>query len=496
MVEERVLSESTTEEISGARPSTDASIIIQLLAGFVGTVAIAGAVYPLRNMAPAIAYFYKVINERGPVQYFELFMAFMVAALVILKARIVRNQLAVVARGPVDLDVDLGNDDQIMELRRKVRSHDDFSPSILLNRVERMLALWLSSKDVSRVSTWASSESERDAVASDSSYSIARVLIWAIPILGFIGTVMGLGSAVSGFAEFLSGAAELSQIKEAIGNVTIGLGVAFDTTLLALVLSVILMFPLSVIQRREENLFVEIDNYLEDMLMARFPAPGQQPIVIENLEDSIEAAFRRYIPDPDRYEEVFSNSISKAAATVEEQFGVLARNYETTLNDLTARLSSSLGTVGDSLEGSMRKIVDDVREEQNLFLTRRKELATEEVAQFKKVGEEMHSVSADLAEQYRSNAEAIQGTTREAALQSTAAANEMSKRMEEVVKLAAGIQDLLKIEAAVEKSLEGIAASDELQKTLSTLRTHLETTDEFCKRLSKPRVITLREEVS
>ena len=39
------------------------------------------------------------------------------------------------------------------------------------------------------------------------------------------------------------------------------------------------------------------------MLIGNLPTPEQQPIVIENLEDSIEAAFRRYIPDPDRYEE-------------------------------------------------------------------------------------------------------------------------------------------------------------------------------------------------
>ena len=64
------------------------------------------------------------------------------------------------------------------------------------------------------------------------------------------------------------------------------------------------MFPLTSLQRKEEFLFVEIDNYLEDSILSRLPSAGQQPIVIENLEDSIEAAFRRYIPDPDRYDEV------------------------------------------------------------------------------------------------------------------------------------------------------------------------------------------------
>lgn len=494
MAEETVLNEVVAEESAGTRPSTDASIIIQLLAGLVGTVGIAFAVFPLRNMAPGIAYVYGIINERGPVQYFELFMAFMVLALVLLKSRIIRNQLKVVSEGPISYDLDLSDDDEIMDIRRQIRSDDTYSWSILMNRVDRMLSLWLGTKDVARISTWANAESDRDMSASDSSYAIARVLIWAIPILGFIGTVMGLGAAVSGFSEFLAGAAGLDAIKEAIGDVTSGLGMAFDTTLLALILSVILMFPLSVIQRREENLFVEIDNYLDDMLLSRFPAPEQQPIVIENLEDSIESAFRRYIPDPDRYEEVFTNAINRAGETVEERFGALAKSYEGTLNELTARLSSSMATVGDSLESSMRKIVDDVREEESDFLNRRKSLADDELKQFKELGDEMAKTASQVADSYRENIDSLQKTTREAADQSIGAAQEMSKRMEEVVKLASGIQDLLKIEQAVEKGLNNIAASEELHQTLHSLRDHLQTTDEFCKRLSKPRVITLREE--
>ncbi len=496
MAEETVLSEVGTEELSGARPSTDANIVIQLLAGLVGTVLLAVAVLPLRNMAPGLAYVNGIINERGPVQYFELFMAFMVLALVILKSRIMRNQLRIVAEGPINLDLDLSNDDEIMDVRRRVRSDDAYTWSILLNRIDRMLALWLGTKDVSRIATWANAESERDASASDSSYAIARVLIWAIPILGFIGTVMGLGTAVAGFSEFLAGAAGLEAIKDAIGDVTSGLGMAFDTTLLALILSVILMFPLSVVQRREENLFVEIDNYLDDMLLSRFPAQEQQPIVIENLEDSIEAAFRRYIPDPDRYDEVFSNAISRAAESVEERFGALAKNYENTLNDLTARLSASMATVGDTMESAMRKVVDDMRAEEDELLNRRKALGDEELQQFKQLGEEMHKASSQVADQYRQSAESLQATTRETSEKSLSAAQEMSQRMEEVVKLANGIQDLLKIEQAVEKGLSDIAASEELHKTLQSLRSHLETTDDFCKRLSKPRVITLREETS
>ena len=71
--------------------------------------------------------------------------------------------------------------------------------------------------------------SRRDTSAK--SYAVPRVMIWAIPLMGFIGTVVGISKAVAGFSGFLQTAEEIDQIKQAIGGVTTGLAIAFDTTL-------------------------------------------------------------------------------------------------------------------------------------------------------------------------------------------------------------------------------------------------------------------------
>jgi len=311
--------------VSTARPTTDASVIIQLVFGAVATVVVALVASLFKNSEVGwLKYFNGIINERGWVQYGELLMSFMVVALMFLKSRIVKNQLRVIASNPIPMDIDLSNDEQLHQLRDSLMRREEFSWSIILNRIDRAIHLWLSTKDVGRVSGWASSESGRDTASSDSSYALCRVLIWAIPILGFIGTVLGLAVAVSGFG-VLGGSAEIGAIKEAIGQVTVGLAVAFDTTLLALLLTTFLMFPLSFVQRGEEGLFVELDAYLDDMFIARLPSGGSsQNIVIDGLQESIEGAFRRYIPDPDRYDKVFTQAIEKAAAAVENKFGSLA----------------------------------------------------------------------------------------------------------------------------------------------------------------------------
>jgi uncharacterized phage infection (PIP) family protein YhgE len=321
------------------------------------------------------------------------------------------------------------------------------------------------------------------------------VLIWAIPILGFIGTVLGLGAAVSGFSEFLAGAADLSTIKEAIGGVTAGLGTAFDTTLLALILSVFLMFPLASVQRKEENLFVEVDNYLDDTLTSRLPSAEQQPIVIENLEDSIEAAFRRYIPDPDRYDEVFTRSIEKAAASVEERFSGLTQNYEATLKDLTGRLSESLLSVGNSMQEALKQAVGDLREQDEQLMASRKQIAQEETERLKTMLHDVQDAAIKASSEYRKSAEELQTKTQEGVDKSLRAAQEISSRMDEVGKLAASIEELLRIEEAVQQGLQTLTATEEFRETMATIRSHLATTDAFCDRLSQPRVITLEEEI-
>ena len=86
-----------------------------------------------------------------------------------------------------------------------------------------------------------------------SSYSFPKVLLWAIPLTGFIGTVIGMSQAVGSFDVVLSNADNVDGLKDGLVQVTGGLGTAFDTTFLALVSSVVLAFPLSVCEKKKTN---------------------------------------------------------------------------------------------------------------------------------------------------------------------------------------------------------------------------------------------------
>jgi biopolymer transport protein ExbB/TolQ len=99
---------------------------------------------------------------------------------------------------------------------------------------------------------------QSEAERLDSEMSMVRYIAWAIPAIGFIGTVRGIGDA-------------LSQAHKAVGGdisgVTEGLGVAFNSTLIALLLSILLMFLVHQLQLAQERLVLDAETYLDGRLI-------------------------------------------------------------------------------------------------------------------------------------------------------------------------------------------------------------------------------------
>ena len=99
-------------------------------------------------------------------------------------------------------------------------------------------------------------------------YSLLRTFIWALPVLGLIGTVIGISLAVGGFATFLGGGIDdVGLIKQNLVNVTGGLSFAFLITLQGLLTSLLLMLGSSTLQTREERLLDDVQQGIaEDFL--------------------------------------------------------------------------------------------------------------------------------------------------------------------------------------------------------------------------------------
>jgi len=141
--------------------------------------------------------------------------------------------------------------------------------SIIVNRVLRGIEHFRVRKSAAETVTMMESQSAIDAANVASSYAIIKVFIWAMPILGFIGTVMGVSAAVSGLSATLENASDVSAVTESMKGVFGGLGTAFDTTLIALVMSMIVKIPTSALQRTEDSVVTIADEYCNETLLRR-----------------------------------------------------------------------------------------------------------------------------------------------------------------------------------------------------------------------------------
>ncbi|MDO4557609.1 MAG: MotA/TolQ/ExbB proton channel family protein [Planctomycetia bacterium] len=100
--------------------------------------------------------------------------------------------------------------------------------------------------------------SDRDSQYASAAYGLVRLVVWAIPIFGFLGTVIGITLAIAQ----LNG----NALEESMPQVTEGLGVAFDTTAVALSLSMILKFVQFYASRRDSALLSEIDTLVTQQI--------------------------------------------------------------------------------------------------------------------------------------------------------------------------------------------------------------------------------------
>lgn len=109
-----------------------------------------------------------------------------------------------------------------------------------------------------------------DVARQHESFSLVRIITWATPMLGFLGTVIGITRALGD----LDANQLATDIQGAMDSLLSGLYVAFDTTALALSLSIVLMFVMFAIDRLETQLLAQVDLRAEEALVGRFEQIG------------------------------------------------------------------------------------------------------------------------------------------------------------------------------------------------------------------------------
>jgi biopolymer transport protein ExbB/TolQ len=140
---------------------------------------------------------------------------------------------------------------------------------LLFNRIERALANLRNLGQVGDVSSILRSQAENDEDLVSSSYGVLNGFVWAIPVLGFIGTVMGLSQAIGKFSGVLQDTGEISELKGALQGVTTGLSTAFETTFVSLFFALLLQLAISFRQSQELAFLDECNDYCQIKIISK-----------------------------------------------------------------------------------------------------------------------------------------------------------------------------------------------------------------------------------
>lgn len=138
----------------------------------------------------------------------------------------------------------------------------------LVNRTAAVLNFLCSRGSAAELDDQLRSLTDNDSIALEGSYSLIRFITWAMPILGFLGTVLGITQSISGVTP--------EKLEKDLSQVTDGLALAFDTTALALGLTMITMFFTFIVDRAEQGVLESVDRFADRQLAHRFERAGAE----------------------------------------------------------------------------------------------------------------------------------------------------------------------------------------------------------------------------
>jgi biopolymer transport protein ExbB/TolQ len=228
---------------------------------------------------------------------------------------------------------------------------------------------------------------DSDVVVLEGSYALTRFITWAIPILGFLGTVLGITDAISG--------ATPEVLEKNLSQVTDGLSYAFDATALALSLTMLTMFCSFLVERREQSILEAVDHEMERQLAHRFVRiSGDSGPFVEALRQNTQVLLEATGQLVERQAQVWAHALTENERRMREgstrQLEQMAAALEMALKSTLQTHSQLLSTLEkQSLEqgtrlfeqlGALASVVRDYGHDQQAALARVGDSLAEQVA--------------------------------------------------------------------------------------------------------------------
>ncbi len=289
---------------------------------------------------------------------------------------------------------------------------------------------------------------------ADDSLGFVRTINWAIPILGFLGTVMGITLAIANVA------GNPEQLTSSLSAVTAGLAVAFDTTALSLSLSLVLVFFQHVVSRSEKRILDRVEDFACRRLMFLFPVAADggslspapladaQQLAAQKLLEQTEAVLRRQM---DLWQHSLESLRSRWTTALSQHQEKLTSSLEEGMALTFSHHAEQLAELRDGFAAAFQQFTRHVQEQ-----------ITEAQAQ---QSEHMSELIDTLAEKTTDWQNRLAETTG-AVMEQT---DELRQQKELLAGIVAGEAELVRLQARLAENLEGVRTAEAFEQTLHSL---------------------------
>lgn len=407
------------------------------------------------------SYMATLLLRRGVTQYFVAFCAWGILTFVVIKFFKVQREFSALSQSFIPSDLVINSPSNLAS--SQILDALKASKSALARRCERVIAAYRESENAESATQIAFDDSSFYLSATNTSYIFPRILAWAIPLLGFVGTVIGISSAIAGFSGFLEQAGEIDELKAGIGEVTTGLAVAFDTTFFALLLSVIVMIPLSLVERLEARALLGIDVYINERLLKKLPNDSKNAVNRQVIEEVIQ----NHVPSAETLIQPAQVYAEKAAKQLAEVFLTQLRPVQ----DLASQLSQEL------------KDTNQVNQQQQ----KQNQEAFETLAQ------QIQETHEKLIEQIQRHPELLKEQTTALTTQLEQIIPNLQQKTDNLEQYTAQIERANEIQQHLEETLRSLQDANQLFSTFERIENYLAQLKPVLEQLNQPRRIVLTE---
>lgn len=216
------------------------------------------------------------------------------------------------------------------------------------------------------------------------SYSTIRTVTWAIPILGFLGTVIGITMAIANLTP--------EQLDSSLADVTQGLGFAFDTTALALAMSIVLVFAAFAVERVEQLVLNEVEQFGIECVLPWF-ATGADADQDSDVLRSQSAAWTGQVADlRDTWAEVLQQHAEQLSSTMADEVQRTLKMHRLSIEDTQQSYSNALHSVSQKIVDQTQTVLDSFTDRMSAWQSAIQQSSQDSVQQ----SEALHELGAVL----------------------------------------------------------------------------------------------------